>query len=81
MTEQTYEECEIPIYSVKDSRKFKDNQARLLFNLCETSITCRIVENVWNIVVFDSSWLVFTNYCIKGCLHMILGYCSVNFIA
>ena len=32
--------------------------------LCETSITCRMVENVCNIVVFDSSWLVFTNYCI-----------------
>ena len=27
MTEQTYEVCEIPIYSVKDSRKFKDIQA------------------------------------------------------
>ena len=38
MTEQTYEGCEIPIYSVKDSRKFKDIQARLLFNLCETSM-------------------------------------------
>ena len=51
MTEQTYEGCEIPIYSVKDSRKFKDIQVRLLFNLCETSM----VENVRNIVVFDSS--------------------------
>ena len=62
MIKQTYEGREIPIYSVKDSKKFKDIQARLLFNLCETSITCRIVENVCNIVVFDSSWLVFTNY-------------------
>ena len=51
MTEQTYEGCEIPIYSVKDSRKFQDIQARLLFNLCETSM----VENVRNIVAFDSS--------------------------
>ena len=55
MIKQTYEGREIPIYSVKDSKKFKDIQARLLFNLCETSITCRIVENVCNIVVFDSS--------------------------
>ena len=54
MTEQTYKGHEIPIYSVKGSRIFKDIQARLLFNLCETSITCRIVENVCNIV-FDSS--------------------------
>ena len=51
MTEQIYEGCEIPMYSVKDSRKFQDIQARLLFNLCETSM----VENVRNIVVFDSS--------------------------
>ena len=57
MTEQTYEVCEIPIYSVKNSRKFKDIQAGLLFNLCETSVTCRMVENVRNIVVFDSSRL------------------------
>ena len=56
--------AEILIYSVKDSKKFKDIQARFLFNLCETSITSRIAENVCNIVVFDSSWLVFTNYCI-----------------
>ena len=77
MTEPTYECCEIPICSVKDSRKFKDIQARLLFNLWETSV----VENVRNIGVFDSSWVVFTNYCIQGCLDMILGYCSVNFIA
>ena len=55
MIEQTYEVHEIPIYSVKDSQKFKDIQARLLFNLCETSITCRMVENVCNIVAFDSS--------------------------
>ena len=57
MTEQTYEVCEIPIYSVNNSRKFKDIQAGLLFNLCETSVTCRMVENVRNIVVFDSSRL------------------------
>ena len=55
MIEQTYEVHEIPIYSVKDSQKFKDIQARLLFNLSETSITCRMVEYVCNIVVFDSS--------------------------
>ena len=64
MTEQTFEGCEIPIYSVKDSRKFRDIPARLLFNLCETSITCGMVENGCNIVVFDSSWLVLTNCCI-----------------
>ena len=46
MTEQTYEGQEIPIHSVKGSRKFKDIQARLLFNLCETPITSRMVENV-----------------------------------
>ena len=55
MTQQTCEGCEIPIYSVKDSRKFRDIPARLLFNLCETSITCGMVENGCNIVVFDSS--------------------------
>ena len=55
MIKQTYEGREISIYFVKDSKNFKDIQARLLFNLCETSITCRIVENVCNIVVFDSS--------------------------
>ena len=54
MTEQTYEGHEIPICSVKGSRKFQDIQARLLFNLRETSITSRLVENVCNIV-FDSS--------------------------
>ena len=52
MTEQTYEGHEIPIYSVKCSRKFKDIQPRLLFNLCETSITSLMVENVCNIVLF-----------------------------
>ena len=55
MTEETYDGCKIPIYSVKDSQKFKDIQARLLFNLWETSITCRMVENVYNFVIFDSS--------------------------
>ena len=39
MTEQTYTGNEIPIYSVKDSRKFKDIQAALPFNLCDTSVT------------------------------------------
>ena len=53
MTEQTYKEHEIPIHSVKGSRNFKDIQARLLFNLCETSITSRMLENVRNILVFD----------------------------
>ena len=55
MIKQAYEGREIPIYSVKDSQKFKNIQARLLLNLCETSVTCRMVENVCNIVVFDSS--------------------------
>ena len=32
MTEETYEGNEIPTYSVKGSRNFKDDQARLLFN-------------------------------------------------
>ena len=60
--EQTYEVCEIRIYSVKDSRKLKDIQARLLFNLCETSVGCRMVQNGRNIVVFDSSRLFLINY-------------------
>ena len=64
IVEQTYEGREIPIYSMKDSQNFKDIPARLLVNLWETLITCQMVENVCNIVVFDSSWLVFTNYCI-----------------
>ena len=55
MSEQTYEGRKIPIYSVKNSQKFKDIQARLLFDLCETSVACRMVENVCIIVVFDSS--------------------------
>ena len=49
MIKQTYKIYEIPIYSVKNSQKFKDIQARLLFNLSETSTTCRMVENVCNI--------------------------------
>ena len=59
MTEQTYKGHEIPIYSVKGSRNFKDIQARLLVNLCETSITSRMVENVRNILLFliDGDWL------------------------
>ena len=52
MTEKTYEGHESPIYSVKGSRKFKDIQARLLFNLCETSVTSRMRENVCNFVPF-----------------------------
>ena len=64
MTEQTYEGHEIPIYFVKGSRKVKDVQARFLFNLCETLITSQMVENLCNIV-FDSSWLAFTNYFLK----------------
>ena len=56
MIEKTYQEREIPIYSVKDSRNSKIFcKAILLFNLCETSITCRMMENVCNIVAFDSS--------------------------
>ena len=44
--------------TLKNSQKFKDIQAGLLlFNLCETSVTCRMVENVHNIVGFDSSRL------------------------
>ena len=59
MTEQTYKRHEIPIYSVKGSRNFKDIQARLLVNLCETSITSRMVENVRNILLFliGGDWL------------------------
>ena len=72
MIKQTYEGREIPIYSVKDSKKFKDIQARLLFNLCETSITSRMLENVRNILLFliDGDWF-FTSFCISVCLHMI----------
>ena len=55
MTEQTYEGCQILIYSVKDSQKFKGIQERLLVNLYETSVTFPMVENVCHIVVFDSS--------------------------
>ena len=60
MTEQTYEEHEIPIYSVKGSQKCRDIQARFLFNLCETSITSQMVENVCNIVLFliAADWFV-----------------------
>ena len=49
MTEQNYEGHEIPIYSVKKSRKFKDIKATLLFNLYQTSW---MVKNVCNIVLF-----------------------------
>ena len=52
MTEQTYKGNEIPICSVKGSRKIKDIQERLLFNLCETSIASRMVKNVCKIVLF-----------------------------
>ena len=74
MTEKIYEWYEITIYFLKGSQKFKDIQARLLFNLCEASVTSRKVEN-------DRSSLVFTNYCIQNCLHMTLGDCSVDFKA
>ena len=46
MIEQTYEVREMPIYTVKDSQKFKNIQAGLLLSLCEAAITCRMVENV-----------------------------------
>ena len=52
MTEQAYKGQENPLYFVKGSLKFKDIKARLLFNLYETSITSRMVENVCNIVLF-----------------------------
>ena len=51
---KTYEGRKIPIYYVKNSKKSKDVQAKLLFNLRETSVTCRNVENGCKIVVFDS---------------------------
>ena len=62
MTEQTYECSEIPVFSVihENSKMFKQD----CFNLRETSMACQMVENVCNIGVFDSRWLVFTNYCI-----------------
>ena len=49
MIEQTYEGHEIRIYSIKGSREFKDIQARLLFNLFETSVVFRMVDIVCNI--------------------------------
>ena len=52
MTEETYKWHEIPIYSVKGSRKFIDINARLLFYLYETSTTSRIMENDCNIALF-----------------------------
>ena len=52
MTEQIHEGHEIPVYCVKGSRKSKDIQAGLPFKPCETSITPRLVENVFNIVLF-----------------------------
>ena len=39
VTKQTYEGHKIQTYPIKGSRKVKDVQARLLFKLCETSIT------------------------------------------
>ena len=51
VTKQTYEGHKIQTYNIKGSRKFKDVQARLLFKLCETSITSRMVGNVCNIVL------------------------------
>ena len=52
MTEQIHEGHEISVYCVKGSRKSKDIQAGLPFKPCETSITPRLVENVFNIVLF-----------------------------
>ena len=52
MTEQIQEGHEIPVYCLKGSRKSRDTQAGLLFKPCETSITPRLVENVFNIVLF-----------------------------
>ena len=52
MTEQSYKGHEIPIYSVKVSRIFKNIKARLLSNLYETSIASQMMENVCNIVLF-----------------------------
>ena len=57
ITEKIYEGYETTVYFLKNSQKFKDIQERLLFNLCEASVTSRKVENA-------SSSLVFTNYCI-----------------
>ena len=51
MTKQTYEGHKTPTYREKGLRKFKGVQARLLFKLCETSVTSRMVENVSNIVL------------------------------
>ena len=58
MTEQTYEGHEIPFYYIKGSQKFKNIQARLLFNLFETSIVIRNVENVCNtaLVLIAADW-------------------------
>ena len=38
-------------YPVKGSQKFKDVQARLMFKLCEASVTSRMVKNVCNMVL------------------------------
>ena len=51
MAEQNYKGHEIPVYTVKGSRKFKDIQVRLLLKLCETSIISLMVENVCNTVL------------------------------
>ena len=51
MTKQTDEGHKIQTYPVKGSRNFKDVQAGLLFKLCETSITSRMVEIVCDIVL------------------------------
>ena len=51
VTKQTYEGHKIQTYPIKGSQKFKYVQARLLFKLCETSITSRMVENVCSIVL------------------------------
>ena len=72
MTEQTYKGYNILIYSAKGSGKFKDIQQRLLLNLCEITITSRMVENVCNIVLIAADWFS------PDFLHMILEDCSVN---
>ena len=51
MTEKTYKEHDIPIYSIKGLRKFKDIKSKI-YNLLETSTTSVMVEKVCNIVLF-----------------------------
>ena len=51
VTKQTYEGHKIQTYPIKGSQNFKNVQVRLLFKLCETSITSQMLENVCNIVL------------------------------